>query len=742
MATNIKGITIEIDGNTTGLSNALSNVNKNISSVSSELKQVNSLLKLDPGNTELIAQKQKLLSDAISDTSSKLATLKDAKAQADQQFASGQISEEQYRALEREIVKTEQSLGSFNNQLKETQDTGGKIDFTGITAGMKNVGEVAGKIAVEVGKVVAALTVGLATAVAGAGATMVSMAKSSGKMADDLMTLSAQTNVSTDTLQKWDYAAKFIDTDVSTMTGAMAKMTKGLDSNADSFKKLGVATTDSSGKLRSQEDIFMDSIDALGKISNETERDAMSMQLFGKSAQELNPLIKAGSEQLRSLGEEAQNAGLIVGGDVLSKFGSFDDTMERMGAKLTGVKNNITQLFMPAISGMAAPIEEAIGGISGILSDGLQEGDVEKMATIVTNLTTNLATQLTTMIPKLIEFIVPAINTLISTLVTILPTLLPMLLNGVMMLITGLLNTIKTNIAPLIDLAITLVTNIATFIMENLPLIIEVAVQIILALVNGLVTAIPELIPVIIDTLLMMVNTILDNLDVIIMAGIDLILALALGLIDAIPKLLEKLPQIIIKIVEALTKPEMIEKLLSAALTLIVALAKGLVLAIPQLVLAIPQLVTALVTALENGLTVFKDIGTNIVSGIWEGISGSLTWIKDKITGWVGNVTKFIKKLFGINSPSKLMKEQVGLNIGLGVADGIESSIGAVENAMGSLTSSVETSVNPIINPTANNNPLILQIENFNNTRQTDVASLMEEAEFYRKNTSLAKGGN
>ncbi|MDN4634830.1 hypothetical protein QCD71_25325, partial [Sphingomonas sp. PsM26] len=72
----------------------------------------------------------------------------------------------------------------------------------------------------------------------------------------ELLTLSAQTNISAETLQKWDYASKFIDTDVSTMTGAMAKMTKGLESNEDKFKKLGVAVKDSSGEFRSQEDIF------------------------------------------------------------------------------------------------------------------------------------------------------------------------------------------------------------------------------------------------------------------------------------------------------------------------------------------------------------------------------------------------------------------------------------------------------------------------------------------------------
>lgn len=103
---NIKGITIEIDGKTNGLTKALEEVNRNIKSVSGELREVNQLLKLDPGNTELIAQKQKLLSQAIEETTLKLSTLKKAKSEADQQFKDGKISEEQYRSLDRELIKT------------------------------------------------------------------------------------------------------------------------------------------------------------------------------------------------------------------------------------------------------------------------------------------------------------------------------------------------------------------------------------------------------------------------------------------------------------------------------------------------------------------------------------------------------------------------------------------------------------------------------------------------------------
>ena len=123
MAAKIKGITIEIGGNTQKLNKALEDVNKKTRDVQSELRQVERLLKLDPGNTELLAQKQKLLTDAVAGTKEKLETLKVAAQQAQEQLAKGEISEEQFRALEREVVKTEQALKKLEDQSKQFGST-------------------------------------------------------------------------------------------------------------------------------------------------------------------------------------------------------------------------------------------------------------------------------------------------------------------------------------------------------------------------------------------------------------------------------------------------------------------------------------------------------------------------------------------------------------------------------------------------------------------------------------------
>ena len=138
-ANRIKGITVEIGGDTTKLQTALKGVNSSIKDTQSQLKDVEKLLKLDPGNTELLAQKQKLLADAVSETKEKLATLKTAAEQANDALVGGDISQEQYDALQREIIETENDLKKLEEQANQSATAVQKIAATGEK--LKTVGD-------------------------------------------------------------------------------------------------------------------------------------------------------------------------------------------------------------------------------------------------------------------------------------------------------------------------------------------------------------------------------------------------------------------------------------------------------------------------------------------------------------------------------------------------------------------------------------------------------------------------
>ena len=203
MASRIQGITVEIGGDTTKLQNALKGVNGQIKSTQSQLKDVNKLLKLDPGNTELLAQKHKLLAEAVSETKEKLATLKTAAEQANTALANGEISQEQYDALQREIVETEQDLKNLETQANQSAMAVQKIATTGEK--LKTVGDnisSAGQKLLPVTAGVTALGTASVTTAANFESSMSQVQATMGITKDAMSTVNGQSVNTMDTLSK------------------------------------------------------------------------------------------------------------------------------------------------------------------------------------------------------------------------------------------------------------------------------------------------------------------------------------------------------------------------------------------------------------------------------------------------------------------------------------------------------------------------------------------------------------
>lgn len=197
-------------------------------------------------------------------------------------------------------------------------------------------------------------------------------------------------------------------------------------------------------------------------------------------------------------------------------------------------------------------------------------------------------------------------------------------------------------------------------ILTNLPAILDAGMQTIAALINGLSDAMPELIGYLPEIVLGISGALLDSLPLLIDAGIALLTALTEGLVKALPELLAYTPTIIVKMVSSLLSG--VASLAGAGLELIKAVVRG-------------------ITDFVQAGNIIR-IGKNIVEGIWNGISGSLSWIKEKLTGWVGDVLGFLKKLFGINSPSTVMRDEVGKYLGLGIGTGFVESMSTVKRQM------------------------------------------------------------
>jgi phage-related minor tail protein len=338
-ANNIKGITIEIGGDTSPLQKALEGVNKTSRDLQSELKEVDRLLKLDPNNTDLLNQKQKLLAESVTNTSTKLETLREAEKQVQQQFTQGKISEEQYRALQREVIKTEQSLEKLEGEAIKANAVLSKDDAVNNLKSM-------GKAAVVAGAAIGAALVGAGVAAMNS--------------SDKLQRLSDVTGISAERLQELQYAGNNLGVELETITGAQAKLTKSMAGATDetkgtglAFATLGVEVRDKvTGELRSAQDVMNEAFTALNGIGNETERDALAMSIFGKSAMELNPLIKAGGDELNKLSEEARNNGSVMSNEAVAAYDSLGDTIDNFkNGVLGGIGEKLAGL-LPTIQGI------------------------------------------------------------------------------------------------------------------------------------------------------------------------------------------------------------------------------------------------------------------------------------------------------------------------------------------------------------------------------------------------------
>lgn len=319
----IKGITVEINGDTRNLTSALKNVNGAIVTTKNDLKQVERLLKLDPKNTELLAQKQRLLSQRVEATANKLQTLKTAASQAKEQLELGTITQGQYDALQREIIETEKAL----EDAKKSADSF-NASLTKISATASAVADKAGMVAQK--------TKGLSLAAAGLLGSLGAAAYSAVTAADDLNTLAKQSGFTTEELQKMSYASDLIDTSMEDIVSSAAKLRKSMVSTSKdtqaAFDTLGVSAKDANGHMRDSSEVYWDVVDALSRVTNETERDQLAMQLLGKSADSLAGIVDDGGAALRQLGDEAERAGLIMSQDTLDGLNAVNDQIDTLKA--------------------------------------------------------------------------------------------------------------------------------------------------------------------------------------------------------------------------------------------------------------------------------------------------------------------------------------------------------------------------------------------------------------------------
>ena len=722
MAKRIQGITIEIDGNTTKLNDALKDTSKVISSTNSELRALNQALKLDPKNTELLSQKQEVLKNNIAATKDKLDTLKEAQRQMGSYNSLTDEQKENYRALSVEIAKGETALKGMKKELLNING----INIDKIKNALKKVGEVALDVVKKVGQITAAVGGAMAGVVAAGVKSFAELQQNIGGV-ETLFGKSAE-KVKKNAAKAFQTAGVSANEYMAGVTSFSASLLKSLGN--DTEKAADVADM-----------AFRDMSDNANKFGTDMQSIQNAYQSFAKGQYNLLDNLKLGyggtKKEMERLLKDAQK---ISGQKYdINNLSDVYNAIHVIQGELH-VTGTTAEEAATTISGSAASMKAAFDNfLNG-------SGSPEQLAEAVTTFINNVATAISQLAPNILSGIVTLIQTLLPQVVSLLFSLIPQLLDAITNMIDQLFDMVTQNPERLRQAVAELIKKFVEFITNNLPKIIEMGLVIILALATGIADALPDMVPAIIDCVLKICDVILENLDQIIAVALYIILALAQGIIQYLGQLLEPAKQAVMKFVNGVIAFK--DKMVDGAKALVTRFKSGITERISSLKDSAKELVTGLFNKIKSFITEtdWLQLGKNILKGILNGMLNFGTIVKDTIKKVGSKITGAIKSFFGIKSPSRLMSKEVGQQLTAGIAMGFEKgipdTIRQVNSAMSNLNNGIQDSLNPVINPTANSNPLIIQIENFNNSRNQDVQALAEELEFYRKNSALARGGN
>lgn len=382
MATRTVSTKLELDGEKEFRS-AITNINSDLRVLNSQMKLTSEQYSDTAGSTKALTAQNEILNQKMDAQRQKIETLRAALKSAE---GSTNSNEKQVNGWKDSLNKAETELLQMQHQLEkndvaikanETSNKGLQQSMDGVTAkgaglgtaldgltsrfgvslpnGMKNALDGFAKIDAKTLALVGTFAAA-AIAIEKVEKALVSLTDKQAAAADGIMTMSLQTGLATDTLQELRYAAELIDVPVETLQSSMAKMIRSMNTArggtgdaAEAFAKLGVSITDSNGNLLGAEEVFNKSIDALHNMGNATERDAASMAIFGKSAQDLNPLIVQGSDALNSFRKEAEDTGYVLTETELTALGKVDDAHQRLINTQEEAKNKLAIEFAPAL---------------------------------------------------------------------------------------------------------------------------------------------------------------------------------------------------------------------------------------------------------------------------------------------------------------------------------------------------------------------------------------------------------
>lgn len=591
--TTLKGITVEIGGDTTKLGDAILKARKSASNLSGELRGVESLLKLDPTNTVLLAQKQDILAESIAGAKDKLKLLIAAQESMSKQLSDGKISPEQYRDFEREIESTRQQLTRLEATASGTDDAVADVGDAARDAGEK-AEKASGGWSVLKGALADLAASAIKTAASAISDTAQEMITGAAEYGDTIDKMSQKMGMSSDAYQEWDFVLQHCGASIESLKPAMKTLATAAENGSDAFTQLGISQEQIAGM--SQEQLFDATIAGLQNVTDETQRTYLAGKLLGRGATELGPLLNTSADDVADMRAQVHDLGGVMGSDAVKAAAAYQDSLQNMQYAFSGLKNNISGELLPTLTLI-------MDGITKMLTGG------DEVAAAVGDLVVSLSGQLTAQAPRMMS----------------------VALTFIAALVTGLLSALPDLMGAAVDLVGALLLGIA----DQLPGIITAAMSALLGIVDKITS--PE------------------SITLLIQAAMQLMLALARGLIAAIPQLIDAVPGIITNLVESFYA--MLPEIIGVGIEIVIALASGLVSNTGHIIAAVPRLVETIVRGFLACVKSYWNIGKSIVDGIRQGIVEQWQRLKSDVSSLFTGLVSWIKNLLGIHSPSRVFAD-------------------------------------------------------------------------------------
>ena len=662
----IKGITIAIGADTSGVTAGLEGITKESIKVSNQLKQVESLLKLDPTNTELLAERERLLGESIDKTREKLRQLEAVQEDVNKQYQEGKIDTSQYIAYQNELVKTRDRLSGLEAKLDET---GENFDDLGENA-QKSTKDIDG-LSDKLGSGLVKAAEVAAASIAAVGATVKGIADAAAETAeygDNIDKESQKIGISAEAYQEWDFILQHSGASADVLQASVKKLSSQMENAKDVISGTTIADAELEDQLASgaitldeyndaydklYQDAYkgIDAFDALGISMSElenvgsteellnlvisrlqdmeegTERTAAATALLGKGAMEMGALFNTSAEDTEAMRQQIHELGGVMSDSAVKDAAAYQDSLQNMETAIDGLKRNISGNFMPSI-------KEMMDGVAEIFS-----GDYDGIETVKEGLS-SFGDEIANLAPSIEKFASEVMPVLIDAVGSALPDILDLGVSIVGKIGEGII----ANLPQITSAGVDLITRIASSILSAVPRIMQAGIGVVKSLASGISSALPELIPLAALAITSMVKELAMQIPQVVDVALDIMDSLVNGILSALPFVISAMPEIINGIIGGLFSR--IDDIITAGVDLLTAIIDDLPHIIDVIVAAVPFIISNLEKTLINNSPKIMDAGFKLITAVISDLPHIIATVITAIPPLVAGITNELAKNF------------------------------------------------------------------------------------------------